>query len=71
MLKGFYKESFEGSYCYKSKHRQILRGGKKIEYNIQSIKDTVALILQNRASLMRFGYGELDIIKGESIPYQK
>ena len=71
MLKGFYKESFEGSHCYKLKHRQILRGGKKIEYNIHSIKDTVALIRQNGASLMRFGDGELDIIKGKSIPYQK
>lgn len=31
----------------------------------------MTLIRQNGASLMRFGDGELDIIQGKSIPYQK
>lgn len=44
---------------------------KEQNYNIKSIQETVALIKEYDASLVRFGDGEFDLIEGKGIPYQE
>lgn len=50
---------------------------KTFEYNVQNsiqvrgIHDSLDYILKNSCSVARFGDGEMDLISGRSIPYQK
>lgn len=42
------------------------------DYNIKVLdkETTLQILLRDHSSLIRFGDGELDLIRGESIPYQ-
>ncbi|MBF0714043.1 SP_1767 family glycosyltransferase [Gemella sp. GH3] len=42
-----------------------------IYINVKNIDDSLDYILENNSSVARFGDGEIDIISGNSIPYQE
>lgn len=53
------------------RHLKIIRG-RLYKFNIKVMDNekTVDFILKNSSSVIRFGDGEFDIIRGKSIPYQ-
>lgn len=44
---------------------------KEFYINVKNIDETLDYVLEHKASVARFGDGEMDIIAGNSIPYQK
>lgn len=42
----------------------------KFNIEVKDVSESLDLILENRKSVVRFGDGEFDLIRGDSIPYQ-
>ena len=48
----------------------IVKTNLKLNIKVKDVKKSLDLILENRKSVVRFGAGEFDLIRGDSIPYQ-
>ena len=48
----------------------IVKTNLKLNIEVKDVNKSLDLILENRKSVVRFGDGEFDLIRGDSIPYQ-
>ncbi|KGE71039.1 SP_1767 family glycosyltransferase [Limosilactobacillus reuteri] len=48
----------------------IVKTNLKLNIKVKDVNKSLDLILENRKSVVRFGAGEFDLIRGDSIPYQ-
>lgn len=56
--------------AYKIKKKYNFRHLSKSDVVIHSIDETIAYLVENQASIARFGDGEIDLITGKDIPFQ-
>ncbi len=47
-----------------------IKTNPKFNIEVKDVSESLDLILENRKSVVRFGDGEFDLIRGDSIPYQ-